>query len=463
MNIFKIRTNSNLVNNKDVILYYIVWSIICIILGVLIVYSPYIAISLIGVIGILLFILKEPLKILIFLILISPFAGTVYLKENMFNIPGSKPIIILGVLTGIGSLINLPKASKMPKHASYFAVAIIIIFTISIFRSLSHLNIFNKYLYVENHLTTVGFLLSAYIKEFIFFIPFLVIIKYANNERYLNLIMDIICITMILFSLHLLYIYSQCLKNNMNLNEISGYYSDTYSMHRNHLIMFYICGLPFALRKYFLDKKLINVLFILIILISIGFLFSRTGYVAGILTIPLYLIISKRKKFLPIIIAASIILTGIISTAVIERAKTGLEEKDPDTISAGRINKLWIPLIEENFNITKKFMFEIHAYAHPHNMYLELLLDAGVFSLVIIITFYYVIIRKALIALKNTSDTFLKENLYACIVSIIAFLISGFANLSFFPQNSNIFVWVVLGLTIATYQIIYKSWEIKLS
>ena len=57
----------SVVKNKDAILFYVVWAIICIILGALIIYSPYIAISLIVAIGLSLFTSKEPLKILIFL------------------------------------------------------------------------------------------------------------------------------------------------------------------------------------------------------------------------------------------------------------------------------------------------------------------------------------------------------------------------------------------------------------
>ena len=476
MKIFNFRNNSNLLNNSNVYVYYVVFSIICIVFGFLVGYSAYIAIAVIGACGILLFISKEPLIVLILLILLSPYAGTIYLRENMFDIPGSKPILVLGFLTALVSLINFQAASKMPKYAYYFSVAIITIFTISIFRSLTHLDVFNKN-FVEmgqNTFTTFGYILSAYVKELIFFLPFIIIIKYAKTERHLNIIMDIIFITILLFSIHLLYERSQFIKNGMNSTDGTGiteYYSDIYGLHRNSLALFYVCGLPYAFRRFFLGKKMINILFILIILTGISFLFSRTGYGAAIFALIYYLIISKRKKYLPIvIIIASICLIYLASTAIIQRATTGFNEKDTYKISAGRIDQIWIPLIEENLNHNKKFLFGDGRYAilasdslnegkiafvgHPHNMYLETLLDAGVISLIIIITFFYVITRKAYITLKNTDDIQMKENLYACIVSILSFLLSGMTGRSFFPMNENILIWVVLGCTIASCQLI---------
>src|SRR4030043_256598 len=134
MKYLKLKYISNLDIKSNVCVYYIIFSIICIFIGFLVGYSAYIAIALIGASGILLFISKEPLKIIILLILISPYAGTIYLRENMFDIPGSKPILVLGFLTTLVSIFNLQSASKMPKYAYYFSVAIITIFTISTLR-----------------------------------------------------------------------------------------------------------------------------------------------------------------------------------------------------------------------------------------------------------------------------------------------------------------------------------------
>jgi len=474
MKYLKLKYISNLDIKSNVCVYYIIFSIICIFIGFLVGYSAYIAIALIGASGILLFISKEPLKIIILLILISPYAGTIYLRENMFDIPGSKPILVLGFLTTLVSIFNLQSASKMPKYAYYFSVAIITIFTISTLRSLAHLDVINKNLIAmgKNTFTTISYIFSVYIRDLIFFIPFIIIIKYAKTEKHLNIISDIIFITILLFSIHLLYEQSQFIKNGMNSiegREITEYYSDIYGTHRNSLATFYVCGLPFAFRRYFLGNKKVNIIFILVILAGISFLFSRTGYGTAVFALIYYLIISKRKKFLPIvIILASICLIYLASTAIIQRATTGFKEKDIDKISAGRIEKLWIPLIEENLNDTKKFLFGDGRYAilasdslnegkiafegHPHNMYLETLLNAGVISLIIIITFFYVITRKAYITLKNTDDIKLKENLYACIVSILSFLLSGMTGRSFGPMNENILIWVVLGCTIASCQ-----------
>jgi O-antigen ligase len=309
----------------------------------------------------------------------------------------------------------------------------------------------------------------VYVKEILFFIPFVVIIKYANTEEDLKRIMDVIYFTIIILSIHILY---ENIIFKGNISYMASYYEDIYRMHRNELAMFYVCGLPFAFRKYFLNKKIINIIIIVIILASIGYLYSRTGYFTAIFAIVAYLTISKRKKMLPVIfiVFALVVSTILASTFVIERATLGWKEKDRQVISAGRIDDIWIPLIRENVSDPKKFIFGDGRYAiqasntvlkgrlwkmtHPHNMYLELLLDAGIISLIIVASFYYVILRNAFHTLKHTTEAHLKENLYACIVSILCFLIAGMTAYSFFPENSNIFIWVILGCTVASFKLL---------
>ena len=400
-------------------------------------------------------------------ILLSPFAGTSYLRENFLDIKGMKPFLVLGFFVFLISLLNYQKASRMPKYAYYFGLAVILIFTISIFRSLKHLHVFNKY-YFDFNINISEYLMSAYIKELLFFMPFVVIIKYANTERDLNRIMDVIYYTIIILSLHILY---ESIIIVGNIYTMESYWGDIYVMHRNEIAMFYVCGLSFAFRKYFLNKKIIHIIFILIILTSIGYLYSRTGYFTAIFAIVAYLTISKRKKMLTVIfiVFALVCSTILVSTFVLERATLGFKGKDRDVISAGRIDGIWIPLIKENVSDPEKFMFGDGRYAiqasdsvlkgrvgltsHPHNMYLELLIDAGIISFIIIVSMYYVILRNAFHTLQHTTEAHLKENLYACIVSILCFLIAGMTQYTFFPTNYNIFIWVILGCTVAYFKL----------
>jgi O-antigen ligase len=418
--------------------------------------------------------LKDPLKWLMCFILLSPFAGTSYLREGFLEIPGFKPFLVLGFFVFLISLLNYQKASRMPKYAYYFGLAVILIFSISIFRSLKHLHIFNRYFEDMYNLNVDRYLLSFYIKDIIFFLPFVVIIKYANTDLDLNRIMDVIYFTTIVFSIHLLYEYIKIA--GWGMQDMSVYYSDVYLANRNELAMFFICGLPFAIRKYFLNKKIINIIFILIILTSIACLLSRTGYFTALFAIVAYLTISKRKKMLPVIfiVFALVGSTILVSTFVFQRATLGLKEENRDVISAGRIDHIWIPLIEENVSDPKKFMFgdgrnairasnsllkgRIIFTGNPHNAYLELLIDSGIISLIIIVSFYYVILRNAFHMLKHTTETHSKENLYACIVSILCFLIAGMAGQSFFPRYSTVFLWVILGCTVASLKLLsYKE------
>ena len=58
-----------------------------------------------------------------------------------------------------------------------------------------------------------------------------------------------------------------------------------------------------------------------------------------------------------ILIIISIGLSFIITSNVLDRSLKGLHSKDINEISAGRTNRLWIPLTNEYLNDYKKFFF----------------------------------------------------------------------------------------------------------
>jgi O-antigen ligase len=241
-------------------------------------------------------------------------------------------------------------------------------------------------------------------------------------------------------------------------------------MLRNSLANFYIIGFPAVLARYFLKKSIVNMICICLSVAAVGFLFSRTAYVILILSFVFYLLISKRTKYLPLLFAIGIGVSFIISANIIERASKGIESGDRNKITAGRTDNTWLPLIEEYASDPKKLLIGNGRYAivssdavlegyapddfwHPHNMYLELIIDSGIVGFMCVVPLFFVILRKIHKNLGNVRDLKIKEYHYAIIVSMISYFIAGITGRSFFPGLKNSYLWIIMGIGIAMLQI----------
>ena len=169
-----------------------------------------------------------------------------------------------------------------------------------------------------------------------------------------------------------------------------------------------------------------------------------------------------------------IVLSFTVFTSVKERATHGFESKEYDDIFAGRIEGIWKPLFDEYSQSAKKFLIGNGRYAikvsdsanngslisaagHPHNMYIEQILDAGILGLIVFVLFYFVLLTRAFRNLSKPILPRLREYQYAVIVSLISFLISGLTGRSFFPDAENSFIWIVVGIAIVINRLIEDS------
>ena len=265
-------------------------------------------------------------------------------------------------------------------------------------------------------------------------------------------------------SAYLLILYLRDCTGITNLGYIRQYFASELGLHTNDLANFYIIVFPALLSNYFIKKNKQSILSICITIPVFGILYSRTAYVMLFFSIIFYFMISRRTKLLPVFLGIAFILFSITSyTAIKERVLYKTDTKSVDSITAGRVDNLWKPLIYEYLqNPEKMFLGNgrraifysdsisrgmILDTGHPHNMYLEMILDCGILGLVFFIYFFSVLLLKIKNAVLSTENPVLKEHLFAVLTAIISFLISGLVGRSFFPQINNSFLWIILGYT----------------
>jgi O-antigen ligase len=448
------------------------------VLAAVVVRSPYAAIFVTLGLFVFLIFFKSPLKALSILIIIIPFSGTTLFKYPVINVPGAKPLIFLALFVLIIAMINYEQSLRMPRYALVFIVVLVAVFTITVLHSLKNLDNYNLRMLNEGRkeFSAFAYILQSYVRPLIYFIPLLIIIKFAKKLRDLEFIMNTMVLSLLALSVCILYLY--IFKVPKGKWEMANHvvFGPTMGMLRNSLANFFIIGFPAILARYFLRKNVFSIICICLSVAAVGFLFSRTAYVILILSFVFYLMISKRTKYLPLLFAIGIGVSFIMSANIIERASKGIDSGDRNKISAGRTDNTWLPLIEEYTQDPQKLLIGNGRYAivsskaviqgyapddfwHPHNMYLELIIDSGLVGFMCVVPLFVLILRKIHKNLGTVRDLKIREYHYAVIVSMISYFVAGITGRSFFPGLKNSYLWIIIGIGIAMLQIRETSGE----
>jgi O-antigen ligase len=86
------------------------------------------------------------------------------------------------------------------------------------------------------------------------------------------------------------------------------------------------------------------------------------------------------------------------------------------------------------------------SFPHPHNAYLELLLDNGVIGFGLIIPFYLIVLKRSVSLFRDNADPLFTAvgGLATCLV--LAFLLASFGSQSFYPVEASVGMWCGMGL-----------------
>jgi O-antigen ligase len=90
-------------------------------------------------------------------------------------------------------------------------------------------------------------------------------------------------------------------------------------------------------------------------------------------------------------------------------------------------------------------------FPHPHNAYLETLLDNGFFGFFLIIPMYLVILVLAFRVLMDRTDPLYAAVGGACFSLVMALLIASMGSQSFYPREGSVGMWCAIGLMLRVY------------
>jgi O-antigen ligase len=199
-----------------------------------------------------------------------------------------------------------------------------------------------------------------------------------------------------------------------------------------------------------------------IVTLALVLTFSRSAFAGFIVVNGLFLLWRLNAKTL--IFAAVLLAIGLFALpgVVYDRATAGFGE-GMNAVTAGRIEGLWLPLLPD---VLRSPVFgngigsilwsdamrsgagaTIIATTHPHNAYLQALLDMGIVGLVLVCAYFYHVWKgfRRLARDPALSDT-MRGFYQGAAAGLAGLLVVGVADSSLAPKAEQAFLWLAIGM-----------------
>ncbi|MGH8737620.1 MAG: O-antigen ligase family protein [Burkholderiales bacterium] len=190
--------------------------------------------------------------------------------------------------------------------------------------------------------------------------------------------------------------------------------------------------------------------------------FSRGAFVAFMLVNVLFLLWRRNASALVFVGLLAALGLFALPAAVYERVQHGFGH-GLNAISAGRIDMLWLPLLPQVLRhpvlgsglesilwsepMRRGAGVTILAATHPHNAYLEALLDMGIVGLALFGA-YFAHVWKGLraLAVDASLSPRLRGFFLGAAAGLLALLVTSFVEGSLRPQPEQVFLWLAIGM-----------------
>ncbi|SHO51458.1 O-antigen ligase like membrane protein [Desulfopila aestuarii DSM 18488] len=378
----------------------------------------------------------------------------------------------------------------IPRNIKYLLKLYLLITLVSSFRMLGDITNFNQNLIsIGRESVSLGSLVSEhFINSFKWVLPGLLLFDGCRDRK--RLYMGILSISLVYFLLAL-----QVIKY-MPIETISGggdlsrrglkILTNEIGFHRVNLSMMF-AGASWAIFscRQFIGRRY-NI-FVLTACLLIIFAQALTGGRMGYLTwavIGCVLLWYRWRRYLLLapIVAASILIfvPGTLDRinqgfgndakardySIYEEAYTLNNGSDLYTITSGR-NIAW-PLVIDKikeapiFGYGKEAMirtgltgFLLHTYSetfpHPHNAYLQLLLDTGFVGALFILPFYLVVLKYSVSLFRDNRQLEFIASGGFCLALTLALLVASLGSQTFYPREGAVGMWCAIGLMLRIY------------
>lgn len=402
--------------------------------------------------------LKNPKIGLYLTLLMLPFSWSDVLDHQLFGIPGMKLPVVLPMVT-YGILFMSQKKNKLKREDKVFACLYIIFYIVVILHSLSDMKVMFDvaFGYPFSYLRYFStYFMRPVLVFLLMYLPVIFCYELKDIKKYTIVLL----VSILAASLLVIVEFIKAPKGDFEtIREMIG---DAFGMHSSNIVNFIVLTLPLTLALGINLHKKIFYVFACVEIIAIGVLFSRGAYVVTLFSIASVLYLLKRRKTLAGLIISLPLVYLALPGMIKNRILTGLLEGNVQDISAGRVDHIWKPIIQEMWNNPEIILFGYGKYGfinskvyksglvydavHAHNLYLDIICDGGIFLLVFFMVFFFRYLIRFYKGFKITKDPFLQSILIGVFVSVPGFLIKGFIDGVFWAEVETSMIYVLMGL-----------------
>jgi hypothetical protein len=399
-------------------------------------------------------------------IIILPFSYVPFLNTLPLGISTVKLLFAL-IITFIFLFILYKKPYKVSWVINIFLLILIAVYIIAWIRSANYA-LSSFAVGYAGKLSIYRYLADYVSWSFIVFIPLLIIVYFYREDKEIEKIIKTVAVSAVLLVGFIFWVFVFKVGNKGDFEAIRTELGIFTGLHGNDIANFFMLSFPVILAWAFCKKSRFSLFSLFFIIAGTVLCFSRTAYFVVAFSFLLFLFLTGKLKWIPIAaLAAVLAVSFLLPDIVIERATTGIASGDFDELSAGRIDYIWEPLLNElktdsqtlligsgRFGIMNTDAWKqsrITLVSHAHNMYLDSVLDAGIIGLVLFLALFAALIFYFNKCSKRYRKDFPYQSalLTGCNTSLICYLLSGFTGRTFFPDVLNAYLWIIIGLGIA--------------
>ena len=393
-----------------------------------------------------------------------------WVPRSLLGIPGLNPWNILLVSTVIFWRRQRSIHSRVPGYVVFWFS----IYCIAVFLSTLRL-LLSPTQYID--LSTTSIIMEYFINGVKFILPAVMFYDLCDTKEKVNLALIAITAGYLVLALQII--------NYMGISDFSGsdlnkrgvrvIARDT-GYHRVDASMM-LAGASwaiFALTEIYKERKWQIALLGCAAIALLGQVLTggRAGYLAWAGT-GMLLCLIRWRKLLPIAPVAALLLIAFMP-GIRERLFSGfadknsviVESRDDSAITSGR-SEIWpyvVHKIQENpivgygregmkrSGLTEIIYYDFgQTWGHPHNAYLQLLIDNGIIGAICILPIYFITLHKAFRCFISKIDGVYVAAGGVCIALISALFIASIGSQTFYPRQGMLGLWCAMGLIIRIY------------
>lgn len=402
------------------------------------------------------------------LIAIMPISQSYVFPHAMFGITGMNPLNLLMVTTLLSLFMRAlgdgTVRDFLPSRLVWMYLAPITLGAVLGMQNVDRIPGIFQDLELIFFSNAAGYLRDMWGKPLTFVLyALLVAAAVARSERVERFVIPMILSVWVMAGLAVVFVAM----SGVSLSELAGTYSRHFfsqlGMHANDLGRLYATA--FALLLFIWDRTgriaLKSGLFITMGVVGIALLltFSRGAFLGLVIVGMIYLLSRRNAKTVAMAVLALPVALYLMPGAIWYRLTVGFGA-GANAVTAGRSGEIWEPLMPELFKspvfgeglgsiLWSDAMIDgrLMQVAHPHNAYIQLVMDLGIVGFVLVLGFWIWTWRRFRALGRDARLAPELQGFFeGAAAGLLSFLITGMAGSSFMPVPAQAFLWLAVGM-----------------